>query len=926
MSSNINRQDTSNKDNQVQSLNIDRLDINQKDIPIKPVQKSDDFTQTETFTTGGKKVLEKDTISPSLNDPEIAKVLKEGKIPAKAAFPQLVPPGSEQWNTDRIAKAKQTYSNPDVLDPLFHQEFEKELNARSAPSPKENLSSNTQNGANKTLNPKMKGQLAQSTPTGSTVIKQKQDDVGAKPESFGKESTTGTGSTLSLEQQALVRYAHYNPTKPVDPKTQELLDQLNSTASTFVKQKQAEVGAEHAWSPPKEDSGEFGKTAYAGFFTGAMAVIDKQEPPLTEKQLAEITFAYHYPDEASTEGLDLLKKLGIDKEVSQLLLEKGIAAPQSPKHTMVFDEKVAVSYNQKYQQNLQAFAEKKGLSEEQVQKLTYQHFNPEANFPESEQLKNMNAELEAEAFTQIQEEHALPAGWKILEDNSAKRQFNTKFNGAYQFENDVGFDHFVAANPLMKKSEALQLKHALANPEASGVSETIKAEAEKIRKKSADKVRDIRYKGQLPKNWAPTATPLWMGDQTQFKALKVLGETVKTVQSLSEKVPGFNNNDNSMLNYLKAVSEALIKMQESTFSSQQKDMESSREITKAQTEERNDQLALREKQEAEMAAKRKEIADAQSAIAFFANILKPFGIPVLAIVGIVGTLITIASLGTLGPAVVAIVVSLTLVTVADQIYSWAASDGEGFLAKGVKAMAQKAGDQLGGAVGKAIAVILVMIAAAVLIKSAAPLAIILPFFLQNFGIVSDISAQAGASEITQMIIDSSVQMMCIVLIAAYAKASHVEATLGNFIKALTAKLTAAIASLTRSIEATANTLLKGLGKAFVLFLQALELFLKAISKRIIGTGFDLTVATLKWKGKDAEHDYWNLSGDAKHIQGELDTNNQSARAYVRARQNAVDAFLQLQAQFADVTKETNDVIMNMYRKAGEETTRLASSA
>jgi hypothetical protein len=317
------------------------------------------------------------------------------------------------------------------------------------------------------------------------------------------------------------------------------------------------------------------------------------------------------------------------------------------------------------------------LTPEQKAQLQYLHYHPDAQFPNGEVLKNLNGQLQSMLLASLANEFGFPAGW---EPPSVKSEVqDAVIQGYYReaFFNKLSA-YGKAQTPPLTDAQLAALKKAFDNPDDPSVSADTKKIIEQLK---GEAIAEISPKLGLPIGWVPpVGAPAGGHLSTESATVALNGvntaqEMLGNLETLALKLP--NSPMRAMLlDFLKAISEALSQLKEQIFAMQSMDAGKAKELGKA---ELDTQLNKLEKQRKEM---EKQKDSGKPGMAGFQKFMQAFG-PCAAVIAVIMAVVT---MGTMTALVLAVAVAAIAYTVADSIVQGVT--GTGVMGQVMKALTE----------------------------------------------------------------------------------------------------------------------------------------------------------------------------------------------------------------------------------------------
>ncbi|EFB41041.1 MULTISPECIES: type III secretion system translocon subunit SctE [Parachlamydia] len=480
--------------------------------------------------------------------------------------------------------------------------------------------------------------------------------------------------------QALAQYINpkANPKAGTNPKVQATLKQVvaqaNQEAQQLTKQTPDQASAKAALTQQVQDQSN---TTFDSAFKAAVkqAVSQMGLPKEQADQLiAKTIFAHEHPEAVTRSPDDLASQ--IEKQVGeQVKQEMGLPDDwQFTPETSNLDDKLATDYNSAYdaaisgdfskiQSNPDLVKTLKNMSPQQLAQLKYAHYNP-GTASQTGNLRDVNAQLESMILGSLINEYGFPPGWKPAVDNSAQ---NATIKGAYRaaFAQQVS-NYAKSQTPPLTQDQIDQIMEAFDNPEVA--SPQMKALIGQLQQSAISSIRDAYG---LPSDWtAPVGeTENAMLDpfsaQVGTNAINLGKEMISQATTLALNLPNVPMKA-EILDFMKAISDALTKLQEQIYLIQNQDASKAKELGKAELDKQLNKLAEQKKQ---MEDQRKS---GKPGLGIFNSIMKVLG-PISTVFSVVIAVLTLgAGAGLIGVAVAAAAIAYT---VADQALTASGKQG-----------------------------------------------------------------------------------------------------------------------------------------------------------------------------------------------------------------------------------------------------------
>lgn len=446
-----------------------------------------------------------------------------------------------------------------------------------------------------------------------------------------------------------------------NPKSADLFDEhIRKTAAAFRKQAIEEVLAGDRYlspewqpTPPADDQ-----------FTRAYISIVQQFLPEDPKEAAKLEFAYYHPEMVSPEMREKADALHV--QVTQALAEQHIEVPPTYKPDSRFiDDEISTNYDMQFEDLLKEWGENK--DPKVVQALLTLHYHPDADIQNVDQYRSILQDLERTAHEETRdnfmdqyglEEENVPPDWPQTDTNS----YDAMIESAYRARNTMNLEALINKPPFpLTDAEKALLRKAFEDPNAPDIPEKIKALAVQVMSKSLEEIR-VEY--QL-KTWEPSETSpaLWQGSTEALNGLQNLNDMKDILAEYATRFPPNSPERVIFQNYLKAVGEAIDKLQQLLYAQQSQDAKGAKVVSDARCEAAKDKAAEWKKAYDDQVEQQRQIEEQQKKAGKLGSIMKVLG-PIMIAVAIVATIVT---LGTMGPLAIALTVALLAFTITSQV-------------------------------------------------------------------------------------------------------------------------------------------------------------------------------------------------------------------------------------------------------------------
>lgn len=636
---------------------------------------------------------------------------------------------------------------------------------------------------------------------------------------------------VTPEQAGKLEFGFFHPTDPSVVKDSSLQGQLQQISDNVKAKMESQLNRvpDNTTPDPKEFDNQVMQDYDASFQQAVQEAVSQMNLPEDQAQqlIAKTIFAFEHPDQVNRSPTDLASQL--EKTIAQQMVEKYGLPPdyQFKPDTQSFDSKLSVEYNGDFNTLLSGNLENnpelaallkahpelaqalKNLTPEQLAQLKYLHYHPDAHFPNGEALKGLNAQLQTILLGNLINEFGFPPGWQPKVD---KKVQDAVITGYYREAFFKKLDAFAKAQvPPLTEAQLKELKDAFDKPNDPSVSSENKKIIENL---SQQAIEEIRPQLGLPVGWVPPVGPVTGGSldpesaTIALNAINNLDEMISGLKSLAMQLPNTPMRQ-KILDFLKAISQALSQMKEEIFAMQGVDAAIAKQLGKAELDTNLNKL---EKQRQEM-EKQKE--SGKPGMEIFQKFMQAFG-PCAAVVAIIMAVVT---MGTASAIAIAVAVVAIVYTVADAIIQ--ATTGKGIMGwvmegvtQAVKAMTKGAPPGLTLAIDIIVKVVLIAVFTALVIWAnpmigltvgvqAAGQAVTEGKIIQN--LVREMGGDQMAQEITAMVLVTVVTVACAMGAMIYGffqqsvnigaqvaeKASEVVKKVGDILK-LTAELIAKI--------------------------------------------------------------------------------------------------------------------------------------
>jgi hypothetical protein len=307
-----------------------------------------------------------------------------------------------------------------------------------------------------------------------------------------------------------------------------------------------------------------------------------------------------------------------------------------------FLQKLTDEFDFNFEVLLQEAVENGDIPQEMMQNLRTLHYSEIKIFQGSEQ-QTFFEQLEGKAKAQLEQKYGPFVNWQPTSD---AEQYQQILNGAYRQAFKENVEKY---QPPLTKEQKIQIYGYHENPEdpelCANIPKDIKLLVDELKKLSATEIQD-RF--GLPKTWGPTTSrlnpPNGNNSVTNFlqNAVKEIEEMTKKAEEMLNQMPQGPERI-SQRNYLKALADALVMLQELIFYMQGTDSTQSKQFNNARKEMALEQLAKQSEQNQQVAEKKGKMANA-GGLNKFLNVLGNVTMIAFAVAICVG----LAAMGPLG--------------------------------------------------------------------------------------------------------------------------------------------------------------------------------------------------------------------------------------------------------------------------------------
>ncbi len=491
---------------------------------------------------------------------------------------------------------------------------------------------------------------------------------------------------VPIEIQRLVRFLQSVPDGDLSSLPQEQADQVRKLLADVTQETEKSLKdaglVPQGWTPPVGDPAVFNDLYDSAFGAALNDYVKTLNLPAADadKKLRALRFAFYHPEQSTSETNDIINE--IKAGALTYLEQKGLTVPDNFKSSSAdYDLYLKDSYDSSFETLVDGLVDDKGvcsnpaldayikqktagLSADEAQTMTQQilqrlktlHYHPEMAIVDSGILGPIVAQLESSASDKVSSQEGgvvFLSGW--LQPNTAA--YDSKIQTDFQFRCEQKLhDILQTQSPPLSLDSVKALRNYMADSSVD-TPDALKAIADKIK---SDVTGEMMTAYGFPATWAPTGPAVWAGDPIMLNSLMTMTELQGSMQRQIGSMPD-GSSKVLMLDYLKAIGDAISALQAQIYEIQQKDTEASSKYATAVSEARQGQIKKQEDEMAKQKAKMEELQKQQEKSNTISNVMKYVG-PIAAVLAVVAT---VATLGTLGPLAIAIVLGATAMMAAD---------------------------------------------------------------------------------------------------------------------------------------------------------------------------------------------------------------------------------------------------------------------
>lgn len=518
---------------------------------------------------------------------------------------------------------------------------------------------------------------------------------------WGPKDSAGTSDVVAKQAAADPSAPLLSPPKDLNGKISKKAMMSESVVISSAKETTqaaaASKGEDLSKSSPPSPAAIYSQV-YNGAVDDALEALKKNSPSLSDDSLKKLGFALYHPELCDSKLLQSTEFLELQKFVDAGMAGKGEKPVGWKPDSSGLDNLLSSSYGDNFNSQLFKYAVDNNLSVKEQNQLKVMHFAPNLQIPDKEKLAPTLAKIESRAMEATRNDAGLPGSvpsdWRPPQDSITTSNFEKTIQNDYQVNNEMNLKLAVnAAKPPLANQEVALLRKAISDPNTPNVPEKIAKLAKSI---TAESLSQTQQAYGLAETWAPTGSSLWTGAPMALNALETGRQLQKVMDKILNDIPD-GPGKYSLINILKAISDALCKLQQSIFDIELQKSQSMSKQQIAQKDAVEVQAEIYQKQLDEQKAQQEEIEKnqrKQNQVSGIMKIIEPITIAVTCIA-------VVAACATGNVALAAVLIVMLTVMVADKSdpnlhLMTNAVNGAGFMFKAVYLLCSK-GKHVGSA-------------------------------------------------------------------------------------------------------------------------------------------------------------------------------------------------------------------------------------